>query len=177
MKKNFKSKGKIKKILKIVGIVAVVALIGGMALSLVNNSRQRNDDNLIKVDDTYIQSQKTNYGLEVTVENDGTIKLKGNTSANEELPVQTLTLPAGTYTISGINKVDLSKMTLCAKWGGNVAHAGTGSETFTLENETEVTISIIIEAAEDGESTIAFENRIIRPVLVEGEEPGEFYAK
>ena len=174
---KFKTKSKSKKILKIVGIIAVVALVSAMAASLVSNMRDTNPDNLIKVNETYIQSQKTNYGLEVTVEDDGTIKLKGDTSANEELIVQTLTLPAGTYTISGIEKVNLAKMTLCAKWGGgNVANAGTGNATFTLDAETEVTVSLIIEGSEDGESNIEWANRTIRPVIVEGTEEGKFYA-
>ena len=172
---------KTKKIWKRIGIgVAIVALLA-VALALANGMlsgfRDRNSDNLIKLDDNYLKSKKTDYGLEVVVDDDGVIKLKGQTTRNEELIVQTVTLPAGTYTISGIAKPNLSKIVLRATWGeGNVAYAGLDSQTFTLEGETLVTVSIVVEGAEGDDNTIDFVNRTIKPVIIEGKEPGDFYA-
>ena len=117
-----------------VAIVAVLALIGGVAAVGISSTLERNPDNLIKFDENYIRDTKTNYGLEVNVDDNGVIKLKGETTSNEELIVQTVTLPAGQYTISGIAKPNLAKMVLRATLGaGEEAFADLGSATFTLE--------------------------------------------
>ena len=173
------SKIKSKKIWSNLGNIITIVLLLAVFFLLIGtvfSSRERNPKNLIKVDDKYLSSRRTDYGLEVVVEDDGVIKLKGQTTRNEKLDVQTLTLPAGTYTISGIEKPNLAKITLQATWGaGNVAFAGLESETFTLEADTLVTVSIVIEGSEGEEETIEWANRTIKPVIVSGKEPGEFY--
>ena len=133
-------------------------------------------DNLLKVDESYIDDQKTDYGLEVKVDDNGVIKFSGQTSRNEKLPVQKLTLEPGTYTISGIEDLDISKMSLAAEYGnGNVAYAGSKSATFVLEETTEVSVVITIMGTENGENTISWSNKTIKPVLVKGDKPGEFW--
>ena len=158
-----------------VAIVAVLALICGVAAVGISSRLERNPDNLIKFDENYIRDTKTNYGLEVKVDDNGVIKLKGETTSNEELIIQTVTLPAGQYTISGIAKPNLAKMVLRATWGaGEEAFADLGSATFTLEEETDVTVSIVIHGSED-ENTIEWANRTIKPVIVKGDTAGDFY--
>ena len=173
-----------KRIWKTVGIiaavVAIVALVAGVAVVGLSAMRERNPDNLIKVDDDYMESIENNgKGLSVDVKEDGTIKLKGKPTASDQFIVKTFVLDAGTYTISGLENPDLTKILLGVMWGsdGNVskAYAGLDSQTFTFAEATEVTVFIDVYAdAED--SDIEWQNRTIRPVIVEGDEPGEFYA-
>ncbi len=174
--KNMKKRKIGKTILIIVATILCLGLVAGVGGALYEKViAERNPDNLLKVDDTYIKSQKTNYGLEIDVDDNGVIKLEGNTSANEELVVQTVTLPAGTYTISGIEKPNIAKMTLAAKVDGNSYYAGLSNDTFTLEAEKAVTIVINVQTGEGDEKTIDYVNRTIKPVLVKGEEIGDFY--
>ena len=180
MAKNF-NKNKVKRgwktALKIIAIVAVVALLGGVAAMALGSLRERNPDNLIKVDENYLKDVTSNgYGLSIDVDEDGTIHLKGETSKNEEYIVQTVTLPAGTYTISGLKESNLDKVALKAVWGeGNSAISGTDNATFTLDAEYAVQVVITIQGAEDGENVIDWTNKLIRPVIVEGETAGDFY--
>ena len=166
---------------KTIGIIVAIVALGALLLSIgipfINSMRDRNPANLIKTGDGYLKSKVTDYGLEVKVDENGAIHFDGQTSRNELLTVQTVTLGAGTYTISGIKDVDISKMYLAAKWGeGNIAYAGTESATFVLDAETEVTVVINIFGTEDGENTISWANRTVLPVLVQDDEPGDFYA-
>ena len=172
---NVKRKKFFKRLGIGVAIIAILALVGGVAAVGMGSMIERNPDNLIEFDENYLRDTKTNYGLEVKVDDNGVIKLKGETTRNEELIVQTVTLPAGTYTISGIAKPNLAKMVLRATWGaGEQALAGLDSATFTLEEDTVVTVSIVIEGS-DGENTIDWANRTIKPVIVEGNVAGDFY--
>lgn len=172
---NYKRKKFFKGLGIGVAIIAVLALVGGIVTVGMGSLRERNPENLIKFDENYIRDTKTNYGLEVNVDDNGVIKLKGQTARNEELIVQTVTLPAGEYTISGIAKPNLAKMVLRATWGaGEEALAGLDSATFILEEETEVTVSIVINGSLDDDA-IELVNRTIKPVIVEGDTPGNFY--
>ena len=174
-KNNNKTKRGWKLFGSILSIILVVAFLGGAATLAISSLRERNPDNLIKVDENYAISRKTGYGLEVVVDDDGTIRLKGQTSKNEQIIVQTVTLPAGEYTISGIEDPNLAKIVLKATWGtGNVAYAGL-EDKIVLEEETAVEVSIDIQGCEDGENTISWKNATIRPVIVAGDEPGDFY--
>ena len=173
---NFKAKRRLNSIVTFVCLVLVFALLGGIAVATFSSLRERNPDNLLTVDENYIRDKKTGYGLEVKVDDNGIIKLKGQSSRNEELIVQTVKLAAGTYTISGIEKPELDKVVLQATWGtGNIAYAGLDSATFTLDAEYEVTVAIVIEGTEDGENTIDWQNKTIKPVLVKGDVAGEFW--
>ena len=174
---SYKTKKTWKTIGIIAAIIAIVALLLAISVPFINSMRDRNPANLLKVNESYIDDQKTDYGLEVTVDDNGAIYLDGQTSRNQLLTVQTVTLKAGTYTISGIKDVDISKMYLAAKWGeGNIAYAGTENATFVLDAETEVTVVISIEGTDGGENTISWANKTILPVLVQDDKPGDFYA-
>ena len=176
--KNMKKKG----FLKILGIVLLsllaVALLAGLAVGGLSSLRERNPANLLVVDDSYAVDTHTAYGLSVEVDSDGVLKFDGQTSRRDEFVIKTIMLEPGVYTLSGINKVDITKMDLCATWGnGNIASAGTDSATFELTEATEVTVSIVIAASnKEVGNTIAWQNKTIRPVLVKGATVGDFYA-
>lgn len=176
-RQNFKTRRTLNKIGKIALIILAVALCLGCVSMVVANVRERNEDNLIKVDDNYLPERNPGYGIFFDVDDDGVIKVKGDkASGNVEAIIQTVELEAGTYTLSGIEKPDQGKMTLTAQWGaGEVCYAGLfeANGTFTLTEKTTVTIVLNIMADED----IAYANRTIKPVLVEGDDVGDFYAK
>ncbi len=173
---NYKSKRRGQTALMIAGIVLIIALLAGIGVMAFSSMRERNPANLIKVDDNYVEDKVLMYGLEVDVNEDGVIKLKGQTSADEQIIVQTVKLAAGTYTLSGIDKPNLNEVVLRATWGnGNVAYAGLDSATFTLDAEYEVTIDILVKGSED-KNTVNWQNKTIKPVLVADDKPGEFWA-
>ena len=176
--KSTKKKGFLKWLLIIVGGVLALALLGGLASVGLESLKERNPANLLTVDEGYLVDTNTAYGLSVDVDSDGVIKFDGQSSRRDEIFVKTLTLEPGVYTLSGINKVDITKMDLRATWGnGNVASAGTDSAIFELTETTEVTVSIVI-AASNSEvgNTIVWQNKTIKPVLVKGINAGDFYA-
>ena len=174
-RQNFKRKKKMPTWATILIGVLTLALLGGAitVCSAFGVLQERNENNLLKVDDTYIKSQSLINGIELDVMEDGAIHIHGDPSNNATVIIQQVKLSAGTYTISGIEKLDTGKMMLCVVYGsGSSAIAGDSSATFTLTEEE--TVSVELHFVKDAE--IHYANRIIRPVLVEGDEVGEFYA-
>ena len=173
-KKKFNSQ-KAKRIAKRVALVLVAALVGGVMGSMVTTNggifnRDLNEDNLIKAENYLVKDEDDNdKGITVTVKEDGTIKLNGTAKEDDEYTVAEVVLQPGTYTISGV-KSDKDGYGLKAVFGTNEHFAGTKTETFTVTTAT--TVSIVIYAVED---TFCL-NTTIRPVLVAGDEAGEFYA-
>ena len=170
-------KQKTKRMLKRVGIFLLVAILGGLTASFAMTAangfdRELNPENIIDVDKyTVKDGDSSGKGIKVSVNDDGVIKLNGEASENDEYTVTTLSLAAGTYTISGYDS-NSKGVTLKAVYNGTItAISGTTYATFTLETETSV--SIVITIAED---YYCF-NTTIKPVLVEGDEAGDFYKK
>ena len=176
--KTKKKKGFIKWILIILSALLGLSLLVGLASVGLSSLRERNPANLLTVDEGYIGDMVTLYGLTVDVDADGVIKFDGQSSGNDLFVVKRLTLDPGVYTISGINKVDVTKMDLYVTWGnGNIAQAGTSSATFELTEKTEVSVEIFVAASNDEVGkTIVWQNKTIKPVLVKGSLAGDFYA-
>lgn len=176
-RRSFKTKRTMNKIGKVLLIILAIGLGLGCISMFVANTRERNPDNLIEVDDNYLVERNPGYGIDFDVDDDGVITVKGNkASGNIEAVIQTVELEAGTYTLSGIEKPDQGKMTLTAQWGsGEVCYAGLfqANGTFTLTEKTTVTIVLNIMSDAD----IAYANKTIKPVLVEGDDVGDFYVK
>ena len=168
-------KQKTKRTIKRIALILAVALVGGIMGSMVAGgtslfNRDLNEDNLIKVENYLIQDEDDNgNGIEVTVKEDGTIKLNGTAKSDDEYTVTEILLQPGTYTMSGV-KSDKKGAGLKAVFGANEHYAGTSSDTFVLETAT--TVSIVVYAVED---TFCL-NKTIRPVLVAGDDAGDFYA-
>lgn len=172
-RQNFKKK-KMPVWAQVLVAILAIALLGGVATVAFANGflQERNEKNLLTVDDTYLKDTKLTNGIELDVTEDGAIHIKGDPSDNASVIIQEVKLAAGTYTISGIEKLDTNKVMLCVSYGnGNIAIAGDTSATFTLDAEE--TVSVELRFVKDAE--IHYANRTIRPVLVEGDEPGDFY--
>ena len=168
-----------KKILKVVGIVLLMAMllcVGVFAFRGGFNDilgKDRNEKNLIQLDSGYIKTQNTNRGVEIDVNDNGVIKLSGKATSDYSVNVASVKLPAGTYTISGLDEPDVNRLWMYVKYSGGEAIAGTEDATFTLNAEE--TVTVILSWAEDYNFNIFTENKIC-PVIVEGNTPGDFYA-
>lgn len=177
-KNRYSSRGKrIGKLIALflAGVLLCTVLSVGI-VSLSNSDKNVNSDNLIDVTaDDYIRSQNTARGVEIDVKDDGVIKLSGKATSAHSVKVATVTLKPGTYTLSGVPDPEINKMGLRATYGdGIVCNAGTESATFTLTQEEMVTITLYW--AEDYSFGWLNPNSTIKPVLVEGDKVGEFYA-
>lgn len=177
---NFR-KSKLKKIgAWLLGILVVILACGGVFalfggnLSFEAFEKTRNKHNLIEIgaDTNYIETMNTNRGVQVTVKEDGTIKLSGKATSSGNVKVTTLTLDSGTYTLSGLES-EIDEFQLYAQYGvGDLAIAGTDTATFTLSSRQ--TVDILISWSEDHVFNV-FTGNTVRPVLVAGDKAGEFY--
>ena len=167
-------KQKTKRTIKRILIVLAIALLGGLVGSFAATGssffdRDPNPDNLILVDNYVIKDgEDPGDGVEATVKDDGTIKLNGKAKANTEFTVAELVLEPGEYTISGYDS-EKSTKGIKVVFGVNEHYAGTSSDTFILETST--TVRVVIYVTED---TYCL-NSTFRPVLVTGDDPGDFY--
>ena len=170
-------KFKVKKILKVVALVLVGVVLGG-AVSALGTSFKRdlNEDNLIKVEDYVIESEKTDVGLTVDVNEDtGVIKLSGTADEDYTFVVAQVELEAGTYTISGYDNSSKGRCHLSVLYDVNqIAMSGAKSATFTLEDTQTVTVQIVV--SEDASFNL-FTANTFKPCLVEGNEAGNIFAK
>lgn len=177
------SEFKKKRRMRLAGLVALCIVsatvlsagIGFMSDGFTNSDvsswmdRELNADNLIKVDDYLIKDGDTNgEGITVSVNEDGVIKLNGKSTGTDEYTVCELSVAPGTYTISGV--ASTGDCGLQVLGSGIEAKAGTRNDSFTVEETT--TISVVVYVGED----VKLFNKTIKPVLVKGEEPGDFYA-
>lgn len=168
-------KPKTKRTLKRIALILAIAVMGGVLGAaavggLSSMKKEVNPDNLIKVEDYAIKDKDDlGRGIDATVKEDGTIKLTGRATSDNEFLVTSIVLEPGKYTISGCNS-NKDASGLKAVFGSSEYYAGTAEDTFEIESTTTVNIYAYVK-----EDTVCI-NKTIRPVLVEGDTPGEFYA-
>lgn len=189
MSNQYHGSNKSKRGWRMVGICALctcLAILGASLVGFISGGfseknptnwfdKDRNPDNLLKVNDTYVKTHNTNRGIDVKVDKNGVIKMSGKATSASSFTVQTVTLSAGTYTISGLANPNIDEFSMYAIYSesGDRAYADTESATFTISEETSV--QVVISWAKDYKISLA--NQTIKPVLVKGETAGEFYAK
>lgn len=162
-------------ILAVMLALAGVSVFGGVKYS-TDFKRDINPDNLINVNTPgYIKSMKTGHGVEIDVDENGVIKLSGKATKAYSVTVATVTLDAGTYTISGVKNSDsLDDFALRVDLpGGEAAWADTENDTFTLTQAE--TVTVVLQWSDEYKFNFLTNNKV-EPVLVKGEEPGSFYA-
>ena len=168
-------KNKTKRIMKRIGMIVAIVILGGLvgsfALIAANGfNRDVNPNNRITVGYVIEDNDTNGRGIDVSVDDDGVIRLNGKATSDDEFSVCFLTLEPGVYTISGL-KSELDGVSLKAVYDGNKsAVSGLKNDTFVIENLSSVEIVISVK-----EGTWCW-NKTIRPVLVEGDEPGEWWA-
>ena len=166
----------IRLILIALGIVLAVSFIGratdGFSKDIKDMSiRTRNPDNLLSGE---FEDYNAGDGITVTAKKDGTLILNGEYKGSESsvvIPVETVTLSAGTYTISGAPNGGNYTYHLRVKYGETtvISDYGASGGEFTLTASTSVAVELVVFG--DNE----FKNVKIQPVLVVGTEAGDFY--
>ena len=155
--------------------VALCAFLGKISGGFTKDTKdwvlqERNSDNLLS---GTFDDYNAGNGVVVSRKNDGSLLLKGEYPGEGELviPVETKTLAAGTYTLSGAPNGGNYTYYLRAKFGGTTVIADFGSDkgTFTLTESTSVDIELVVLPDQ------SFSNVRIYPVLVTGTTAGEFY--
>ena len=173
-------KYKTKKFLKLVAVFAAGILCCSLFINLGDSNfnilnRDLNDDNLIEVSDSYLESGTNEKGVEWKVSEDGTIKLYGDPVSAGSVVIQQVELEPGTYTYSvGNDKVNKDQFYSYVLYAGVEYIAGTDSATF------EVTEAAIVDVVVSWTEYADFGEIIgtrIQPVLVKGEKVGSFYEK
>lgn len=176
-----KTKRTVKTILRTVCILLVCVFtcsaIGFLSGGFTNRDvktwfeKDRNPDNLIDNKKYTVKDGATfGKGISLVVKDDGVIKFSGKATSDNEFTLTVLTLPAGTYTISGCAS-GVDTWGLRAQYGNEAYYAGTDSDTFVLTAETDVSIIAYINTDQSGLG------KVIYPVLNSGEEPVSFYTK
>ena len=168
----------------LVGIVVIFATLLG-SLSLIGHFsdgfsnlkptdwdlRERNEDNLLKNE---FEGYNMGDGITATVDNYGVITLNGTYKGegSAEIVVDTVNLSAGIYTISGDNKGSNYTYRLIVVDSSDKIVATSGLDTATFTLPSTATVSVKIEVFPDYEC----KNVKISPVLVSGDEAGEFFS-
>lgn len=175
-----------KTTLKMIAIAAVAVLVasfighitGGFQTPLKDATlRDRNPDNLLTgkytsdgwKDDAY----NVGDGYKLTAANDGTVTVNGKYTGSDScasIELETITLAAGTYTLSGATNGGNQTYLIRATYDGSTAIGDFSStKTFTLTSSMEVKVELVLYGDYD------FNYVKIRPVLVEGSDVGDFY--
>ena len=163
-----------------VGVVAIVILVGLLGFATAGFTETNpdnwelysiNKNNYFKLDDYTVKTSNSGNGYSISVDDYGQIKVSGKneTTSAVEIAVQEITLSAGTYTFtSGASGTSNNGYNMSLKNTTQTIHADYGDNTFTLEAETTFTAYINIGAEKSCNITFS-------PVIVEGEEAGNFF--
>ena len=172
----------VKRIVTIIAIVLAAALIVcALAAGINVLTRKPNKENYIYMlydsDSSYTgEDGKDKYGITWSVKEDGTIIADGEASANTSFEIGTINLTGGTYTFTANEDVDRNKYYVegidingNTIWYSDISNSTNGA-THTFGEETIVTFRIVvIEGTE-------LKNVKFYPCVVEGKNPGEYYA-
>lgn len=187
----FVKKGKImsrktKRIITYIGViliaVAVCSFVGKISGGFQKDFdewqlKERNEANLLS--GTSFEEYNNGDGITLKAKKDGTVVIDGTylgKSENIIVPIESVNLGVGTYTLSGAPKGGNYTYYIRAEYkdgsSSSVYAIGdfSNTATFTLTSAQSVNISIVIFPG------VEFNNVNVRPVLVVGNEAGEFYA-
>ncbi len=163
-----------KKFVVGICIFLVCVLVLGLGAKTIFK-QERNSDNLIKVDDNYVETQNTYRGVNVRVAEDGTIKLFGKATSDYVLDVATVILEPGKYTLSGLDNPDLNMCYLELMYGEEHVVANTDIAVVEVTETTECLVRIIWNEGMEFSKYDFMTFFEVQPVLVKGETAGSFY--
>lgn len=169
-----------------VGALTAIARWTGGSYDIITQLRgDRNPDNLLTVENYTVEKNKsgkmeasTRYGIDYKVKDDGRVVLTGtnknyegsNGEKYQTVPLASVTLKAGEYTLSGYEKAGANTLGVYALVNGNEVR-GDIAGTFTLSQESTVVIGFYIY------NDVRTFNTTLYPVLVAGATAGSFYTK
>lgn len=114
----------------------------------------------------------TKSGITYTVNNDGTITVNGTPTASSGL-YQTITLPSGSYKLSGCPSGGSSSTYYSETNLDNVERDTGEGVTFTLDEETTFQVSL---ARISSRANMTFNNMVFKPMITVADQPDSDYA-
>ena len=172
-----------KKSIIVIGVSVVLAslvcsFLGGISEGFTNwedaTLRERNEANLLTGE---FADYNNGDGVTASSRTDGTIILGGKNGTDNviEIPVESVTLAPGEYTISGAPDGGNSTYHIAVKYvdgdgATKTAISDFNAKTFTLTTNQTVELVIVIHP------DVNVKGVGIKPVLVKGAEVGDFYA-
>ena len=172
------------KIIVACAITCLIALLGAAFLGNITDGfqkdlddvslRERNELNLLTGAFTDFNDGN---GVSAKGRNDGSIVLGGENLSESDIviPVEKVTLAAGTYTVSGAKSGGNTTYHIAVKYvdGSGSTQTAIGdftSKTFTITSQQEVEVTIVVKPDANVKGVL------VKPVLVQGEDVGDFYA-
>ena len=131
-----------------------------------------NEKNLYSSESCTLKSGNSGDGIVITVNDDGSIKVKGKNESKTdslEYTIGSVELKAGTYTFTALEGASKNSALVVAIGGDTELYADFGDNTFTLEADTTLTIKLVIKPEIEINATVL-------PVIVAGKEAADFYA-
>ena len=156
----------------------VCSFLGGISDGFTNwedaSLRQRNEANILTGNFTDFNDGN---GVSAKGRNDGSIILSGKngSASNVVIPLESVNLVAGQYTISGAEKGGNATYHIAVKYVDDsgvtqTAVSDFNTKTFTITSNQVVDISIVVCP------DVIVSGVVLKPVLVSGAEAGSFYA-
>ena len=129
-----------------------------------------NDKNLYTAECMTLKDRNAGDGIVVTVNDDGSFKVKGTASEDITFEIGEVTLNEGTYTLTALKGASkASAYVKCVSDAGLDVYADFTGNTFTVNTDnTVVTLGFAISEGTEINATVY-------PVIVAGEEAGDFY--
>lgn len=162
--------------LGVVCLVLAALTVFGVAMSLTDNftttdiSRPLNDDNFYTASCMTLEDTNDGSGIIVDVKDNGSIKLKGTASDDVDYTIGSVTLNKGTYTFTAVSGAALNSVYVTATVGSTVHNADFTGNTFEITSDNTV-VTLEVHIAADTEI-----NKTVYPVIVSGDEAGDFFA-
>lgn len=157
-------------------ILLLVSLVGfGLIINWTNGlqefdmSRPLNEDNLYNADLLELESGNPGDGVTISVNDNGSFKVKGKADSDISYPIAEITLDKGTYTITALEGASKGGAYVMTTIAGTVVYADFTGNTFTVDSET--TVNLVLKIAEGTEI-----NATVYPVIVEGDEAADYFA-
>ncbi len=153
----------------------VMWMFGGFNEMSIDNAkdvfeRELNENNLYTSECITITDRNDGNGIKLTVNENGSISIKGKADSAIEYDIAEVTLKAGKYTFTALDDASLKTAYVSLDLEGVDFNADFTGNTFTVVEDTTVTLTIHI--AEGTEI-----NATVYPVIVEGDEAGSYFAK
>ena len=135
----------------------------------------RNPANIITPEMYELKEGPSNCGFKYEINEDGVVSIKGSGVYTDGYTrVASLTLPAGTYTFTANDYSDLANFSMKVRTddsNSDLLVPKSGSNTFTLEEETKVVIVFYYHAG----FVLNEDNCNFYPILVPGDTAQDFY--
>lgn len=165
--------------LGVVVLILAALTVFGVLMTLTDNfttaeiSRPLNEDNYYTASCMTLEDTNDGSGIIIDVKDNGSIKVKGKTSEDVDYTIGTVVLNKGTYTLNAVSGAALNSVYVTASYGSgtvSVVNADFTGNTFTIGQDN-TTVTLKLHVAADTEV-----NKTVYPVIVSGEESGDYFA-